>query len=204
MFEKTCAICGDMKPIGDFFRRSDGCSSDGRYVRCKVCYSQTLPPDGYKRCVRCDTAKPTADFREGNRVCRACRRELDDEYVIALHGSKTASNQERYKRNRDACISRASKRALEIRQEVISHYGGFCKCCGERELRFLTLDHIGQDGAKHRKETNTPGGTRFYYWVRRNGYPDFLRVLCYNCNMAMFHNGGTCPHEDIRLRLVAA
>src|SRR6267142_1015780 len=78
---------------------------------------------------------------------------------------------------------------VRVRQETFAHYGGaVCACCGETEILFLTLDHVNDDGARHRKELLGPkrgktAGWKFYLKLRQLGYPPLaLRVLCYNCN----------------------
>lgn len=78
---------------------------------------------------------------------------------------------------------------------VLSHYGGaICKCCGERNLKFLTLDHIDGGGKEHRKQAK---GTGFYRWLIINDFPPCnLQVLCYNCNCGREKNGGICPHKE--------
>jgi hypothetical protein len=47
--------------------------------------------------------------------------------------------------------------------------------------RALTLDHINGDGATQRRAIRKGGGRGFYSWVKRNGYPKDLQVLCWNC-----------------------
>jgi len=79
-----------------------------------------------------------------------------------------------------------------LKQSVIQAYGGQCACCGETELCFLCIDHIGGGGTKHRESTGK--GHRFYEWLRRQGYPPGYQVLCYNCNAAKESPGG-CPHK---------
>jgi hypothetical protein len=88
--------------------------------------------------------------------------------------------------------ARAS-RAL-LRSEVIAAYGGKCSCpgCDIVDPRFLTLDHKDNDGAEHRKQLKA--GSAVYLWAKRNGYPNSLRLLCWNCNCARQTNGGVCPH----------
>lgn len=66
-----------------------------------------------------------------------------------------------------------------------------CKCCGENELKFLTLDHIEGGGNKDRKIRGS--GLGFYSLLRKTGYPSGLQVLCFNCNCAKGFFG-TCPH----------
>src|ERR1041385_1812716 len=42
-----------------------------------------------------------------------------------------------------------------LKQQVLAHYGTRCVCCGERNPRLLTLDHIQDDGAAHRRTVGT-------------------------------------------------
>jgi hypothetical protein len=80
---------------------------------------------------------------------------------------------------------------------AMNAYGGLCSCCGEKELYFLTIDHINGDGFLDRK--NKLVGTKMYRWMRKNNYPDKdrFRVLCYNCNYARGAYG-FCSHENFR------
>lgn len=57
-----------------------------------------------------------------------------------------------------------------------------CNNCGEQDIDLLCLDHIDGKGKRHRKELNV-GGSGFYRWLERQGYPQGFQVLCYNCNM---------------------
>lgn len=88
---------------------------------------------------------------------------------------------------------------LRSKMEALNAYGGcFCNCCGEAEIKFLSLDHVNNDGYIHRKALF--GKNQFamlkYSWLRKNGYPtDYaLQVLCYNCNLGKKANKGICPH----------
>ena len=81
-----------------------------------------------------------------------------------------------------------------LRLETFDAYGGaICKCCGETERHFLTIDHLNNDGAKERREMNNRGGYAFYAKLRTRGFPSGYQVLCFNCNMAKGHHG-ICPH----------
>jgi len=82
-----------------------------------------------------------------------------------------------------------------LRVLVINHYGGICVCCGEVEMGFLTIHHINNDGAEHRREV---GRAAVYQWLKNNGFPEGYEVRCYNCNCGMEYNGGVCPHENSR------
>lgn len=92
------------------------------------------------------------------------------------------------------------ERAKRVRLEVIKRYGGKCACCGESTIEFLSIDHVRGGGRKHRRELGATnyGGTRYYMWIIKNNFPDGLRVLCYNCDMARGFSG-YCPHEGERL-----
>lgn len=89
-------------------------------------------------------------------------------------------------------------KALRERQRLaaLRHYGGdppTCECCGEKELKFLTLDHINGGGNKARAEEKHKGGTRQYSLLAKAGFPPGYQVLCWNCNAATGLYGA-CPH----------
>ena len=92
------------------------------------------------------------------------------------------------------------KKITRYRMEALNHYcgnnnlGPWCQCCGITEVEFLTIDHMDDNGAKHRREINSRGGTDFYLWLRRNHWPDGYQVLCFNCNLARGYHG-YCPHK---------
>ena len=88
-------------------------------------------------------------------------------------------------------------RYQDTKKETFEAYGGaYCNCCGETNLKFLTLDHINNDGATHRKIMKCIGGISVYRWAKRNNYPDVFQVLCMNCNFGKSINKGICPHKD--------
>jgi hypothetical protein len=81
-------------------------------------------------------------------------------------------------------------RHKRLKDEVYAAYGGYkCVCCGEKETKFLTLDHINEDGYKDRR-----WGMGFYTWLIRNNFPPIVQILCFNCNCGKSLNGGMCPH----------
>lgn len=99
-------------------------------------------------------------------------------------------------RHRNACRAN-DKRAKDA---CYAAYGGYiCACCGEREPKFLTLDHVNNDGAEHRRligsGSKNVGGKKTYAWLIANGFPLGFQVLCMNCNWGKARNGGVCPHK---------
>jgi hypothetical protein len=86
----------------------------------------------------------------------------------------------------------------DIRQQALAQYGGSCACCGETVPDFLCIDHIDGNGSQHRKlvaESHGRGSVQMMAWLKRNGWPDGYRVLCWNCNWGIYVNQGVCPHE---------
>lgn len=124
------------------------------------------------RCDKCRNAGYRADYR---------RRKAEDPNWYPRTLKQKQANEKRYlKRMRDAAIEA---------------YGGYqCACCGETEPRFMTLDHVNNDGKKQRKIHGT--GMSMYQWLKKNNYPKGLQVLCMNCNFGKALNGGICPHQE--------
>jgi hypothetical protein len=94
---------------------------------------------------------------------------------------------------------RKNRKLLKIK--VLSYYSKGepkCACCGEKELDFLSVDHINGGGNKHHKtfELSSTCGGNICRWVKRNNYPPGFRVLCMNCNFAI-GAFGSCPHQRL-------
>lgn len=91
-----------------------------------------------------------------------------------------AVNREEYnKRHREQARIRLAK----LKDTVLTFYGGgVCRCvvCGEDRVDCLSLDHINNDGYKHRK-TSKLLGSRFYAYLAREGLPAEYQTLCMNC-----------------------
>jgi hypothetical protein len=184
---RKCTECKQRKPVAEFSTQRI-CTECKSHKACKVC-GDRLPLtafDGYH-----------------GLVCRACRKQRDSDRYRADRERILARNAEWRKHNaqpdspyriRQRHLQR--ERKAHIKRVVYEHYGGFvCACCGETEPIFLTIDHINNDGNKHRRET---GKVETAYWLYLNGLPDGFRVLCYNCNIGRARNGGVCPHEAQR------
>ncbi|MGW0064777.1 hypothetical protein ACWDTT_33240 [Streptosporangium sandarakinum] len=210
---RECAICNVWKsaenfrttPKGKLFSYCKPCHNEYNrlaYHEKKVLTTNTRrAPAGEdikaatssgRTCLKCDTWKAAANFpvvkASGNLFpyCNECwknqqaaqyaDRKDDPEYLAGF-----------------ANRNRASKR--RIKADVIAAYGGKCSCCGESTPEFLTLDHINNDGAAHRKELGLRTGHSTWSWARRNNYPDILQLLCWNCNSAKGAYG-YCPHRQ--------
>jgi ribosomal protein L37AE/L43A len=123
-----------------------------------------------------------SEKRNGHWQCIACFREAAREWRLRTDYNRMY--------------------ARRIRIEVMEHYGAKCACCGEREVLFLTLDHVNNDGAQDRRSHGSRRdfcGWRFYRWLKTHDYPDEIKLqaLCFNCNSAKGYFGA-CPHEQAR------
>lgn len=86
------------------------------------------------------------------------------------------------------------RKLAKLKDVVFEAYGGRhpkCKCCGENDIRFLSVDHINGGGTKHK---NSVPGRSIYRWLKRNGFPKGYQLLCHNCNQGK-HIYGKCPHK---------
>lgn len=110
--------------------------------------------------------------------------------------------QEYYQNHKEIMNNQSKKNGPGIREklrfQVLNHYSNGkleCACCGEKITKFLTIDHINNNGNRERAELNLKAGCRFYAWLRRNNYPEGYQVLCMNCNFGKRMNNGICPHK---------
>lgn len=84
-----------------------------------------------------------------------------------------------------------------LKREVLSAYSTSlrCVCCFETTFKFLTLDHVYNDGKQDRESCKNA----VFQKLKREGFPnkDKYQVLCFNCNFGKAVNKGVCPHKDI-------
>lgn len=157
---------------------------------CGVC-GKNAPREGKTNCEACAAAQKQSQRRRYAErkaanvgMCTACFiREPEQGYkrcVVCRSKDKKPEDSRRWRNN--------------TRVKVYDAYGGMCVCCGEGNYKFLTLDHKDNDGATHRKEIE--GTKDLAIWANKNGCPDNLQLLCYNCNLGKARNGGVCPHEE--------
>jgi hypothetical protein len=108
-----------------------------------------------------------------------------------------------YIANKDRIVARAASLARITKQETMDAYSpnGGCVCCGEKQLEFLSLDHIYNDGNVHRKQLGSKaGGGPLYRYLKSQGFPQGrFQTLCYNCQMGKLYNGGVCPHQKLKV-----
>ena len=189
---KVCTQCNVPKGKDEFHKAAR--YAGGLYPQCKTCVSKyrsnrsvDSPTVLNKKCAGCGDTKPSSEFNKHKNSrdglagkCKECTKEY-------LHAWRTGGGNEKKKQY-----------ALSVKKQAIDGYGGKCACCGETELSFLVLDHINNGGNRHRKDlfgTKCGGGYRMYAWAIKNGFPDSLQVLCWNCNGSKSINNGICAHQ---------
>lgn len=179
MTTKTCSKCGQEKSLDLFYKVS---STGKPRSNCKAC-----------------EGKQTRAYSER-------RREKRREWYFNQYWKDPDKARKqavaRYHRNKDAILAKKKKRRVDDRNKLLMHYSGGkmeCACCGEREKLFLSLDHINNDGAEHRRNY---GGRKsfsadsFARVLIKEGFPNGLQVLCMNCNWGKRMNNGVCPHKS--------
>jgi hypothetical protein len=147
--------------------------------------------------------KERLDERRMIKKCKKCSKEFtttnasilcSDECRKMWRRSIVLQSVHRWKNKYNATTRLKYNR---IKDEVYEHYGGYkCNCCGESNPKFLSLDHINNDGGKHRKLFGITGGMHLYRWIQKNNFPEGFQVLCYNCNLGKARNQGICPHTQ--------
>lgn len=186
---KTCRKCGETKPTSAFVRRGPAellrLKAESRenpyYVvgaQCKVCRYEYMAK---WRSARGDEYRAKKAARYSTRI-----QSLSPEALKAYRMQRRESH-------------KATRSAL--RAKVYAAYGAICSCCGETVPEFLTLDHVNNDGAKHRQSltgSSKKQGYKFLLWIVANKYPNSIQVLCWNCQWGKVKNNGVCPHQSVR------
>lgn len=207
---KLCADCQNFVPVGQFREAPSARNNPatGRRSTCAACEQRRLAP--FRKCTKCRCVRLLANFSNSksgkfcrSSICRDCIRLKSAAYQsIPANKEKALETGRRWKaRNKIKCGEYSRRGTNKLRLETITAYGGKCKCCGESQPEFLTIDHIFNDGATDRKtlfRSKRTGGTSMYSYLKRNGWPkDRYQLLCYNCNCAKGFIG-ECPHAAKR------
>ncbi len=159
-----------------------------------------------KKCSRCDIVKPLSDFyfittiKKYASRCKECDKEYGKHWRDnnpSFRKRQSLLNSVWRKNNKDKMSIYKRNSKIRLQLLVFNHYTNNnirCQCigCSETNIGFLTIDHINNDGAKHRKAI---GSLNLYSWIKQNNYPPGFQVLCFNCNCGKTRNiDNSCPH----------
>lgn len=155
-----------------------------------------------KKCPKCNEVKSFDEFYQRKNPrnkwdrfqghCKTCSLKRRKDWYEAGGKEKVLLNAKKARiENPQKFKDRHKKWNWDSKMKALNAYGAKCQCCGEKEPIFLAIDHINNDGAKHRKELSNK--QTIYTWLRKNNYPTGFQVLCHNCNMAKAW--GECPHK---------
>jgi len=196
----SCLRCG--KPARDGMKSCEFCGKKAAQYSNK--YNKSLYTERQESniCVRCGGSKETDSVH-----CNECQKYMKskdkkkyDELKILNLCTHCGSEKDIDGTLCSVCKDINSKNGYKSRrsqkERVINHYGGKCFCCGETKIKFLTIDHINNDGYKHRKDINK----EICRWIINNNFPEnMFQVACYNCNCGRAKNNGICPHQEQKL-----
>jgi hypothetical protein len=176
--DPTCSRCGERKTVEDFPAKG----VDYWCTACRNSYSLNLYHERRAKLSAEELQKLRDDVNRQQKLRRAERlAKMDAEKLAAFKAKANAQNIER----RNA-----------VRDVVYRAYGGYkCACCGETEKLFLSIDHVNNDGAEHKRSMKLNTGEQLHRWLIRNNFPEGFQVLCMNCNWGKHRNNGVCPHQ---------
>lgn len=204
-----CDQCGKRRDVERQQRYVARLKANPKPRKCRSCGAEFILHGGRQwRCADCTrqyaTIYRTANNAKNAEYQRRYRQRLGDAYkayIVRRRAEKIASlSPEGLEAFRLAERQKKARLDAELKRQVYAAYGGYkCACCGATEPTFLSIDHINNDGAEMRKKgIHGRGGTNFYQWLRKNGFPAGFQVLCMNCNVSKHRNGGVCAHNQPR------
>jgi hypothetical protein len=126
----------------------------------------------------------SSDYGDRN-ICKDCRIIENREYRERRRkriGNELFVKQERERYKGCAERHNANKRLICLyAYGVNKKRNPFCNCCGDDEIRVLTIDHIIP--VYKTKELRKKGIT-LYCWLIKNDFPKTYQILCRRCNIS--------------------
>ena len=98
-----------------------------------------------------------------------------------------------YNKNKDEINKKRRNKSRKRREKLLDILGNKCAVCGESYFKFLTIDHINDDGAEQRKKMRkSPSGGDLAKFLERLGWPEEYikenyQILCWNHNCTKKH-----------------
>ncbi len=162
-------------------------------IRCAACTE-------YRRTVWAKTAGKERERRRALNLCNDCTAPA----VTGLRLCQTCRDRRKQlwkERHAERLKPKRKQLHQQLRLEVFAAYGGaVCVCCGETHVEFLSINHINNDGADHRKQMwkKIKTGGNIYGYLKARSFPPGFNVMCMNCNFSVGHHG-YCPHTLVKV-----
>src|SRR5262245_39086392 len=182
---KVCTRCRVEKPLDQFWFNK---LLERHNARCRACVAAVG-----KRYRQVNAALLRATNREWQRRNPDKVRAAQLRWRARNPGEAARRTAEWKAKNYERALAAQRLCGRKLKDAAYAAYGGYvCRCCGEDREPFLSLDHVNNDGARHRRSVDR---RKIYKWLKREGYPPGFQVLCMNCNFGKARNGGVCPHQ---------
>lgn len=145
----------------------------------------------FKKCSKCKRIKSVDEFYK-----RSSKHTTGVQYLCKICSLRASFIWGKLPRSKKIKKETSRRRLAKMKLLIFNHYCNGdvkCNCCGEREVRFLSLDHINGGGLRHKKMVGY--GSTYLNWIIKKDYPPIYQVLCHNCNQAKSIYG-KCPHAE--------
>ncbi len=181
MESKVCCRCRKRKLLAHFHKsKHHHLGVHAACILCAIKYSRKHYKKNKNKAL--EYAKERFALRSKWRLCVSCGIKIDHDTDKKLC-SRCLDKR---------WISRRNRRN-NLKLKIFKVYGDACKCCGEKNTKFLTIDHINNNGTIQRKMKKVHNTHK---WIIENNFPKDIQILCWNCNLGKNYNGGICPHKE--------
>ena len=157
-----------------------------------------------KKCKSCGAVKPVDLFPKHRRCqdgvytrCKECTNR-DNRISWLKHADERRERSRRWQKdNADKRRDYANRKYRELKDIVISGYGGKCAFCGFSDTRALCIDHVNGNGIQERKTSCAISTIRK---IIKEGFPKQYQILCSNCNLIKAIDKAEIPVSSIYRR----
>lgn len=111
--------------------------------------------------------------------------QIKEKYQILCWNCNLGKNNRDYLDLPTEGLDRKRRRRIKLWREAFEFFGPKCKMCGETNIKFLTIDHINNDGAERRRN-GEKGATDLIQTFKNRDWEESIKkdyqLLCFNCN----------------------
>lgn len=193
IIEKNCPRCKEIKEINKFWKDRNNKSGYMSYcIECAKKHVNKWIVNNTTHIKEKNKQKYIKDKSKIDERARQQREKINNDPILLEKHREYNRIRGKKRRLRKEVRDKEKISYQANRIKIISHYSNeenCCECCKEKNIEFLTVDHIDGGGNQHRKKVGN-----FFAWIKRNNYPSGFRILCINCNFSL-GKYGYCPHK---------